>query len=145
MRLNNQLLQLLSHEILHGNPFWGLVVANEYLSPGEPFHTALIRCFQERVGAASSSPLAQLLTRGACFSELPKDLANEVGPRKTTAPMRHIPPRTRPFPRSIRCGMRRPIIRAPRFAPRSPSKAESPRLGARERAPRAAHTVSLIR
>jgi hypothetical protein len=144
MRLNNRILQHLSQELLNGNPFWGLVVANEYLSPREPLHAALVRYFRQRVGESLHSPLAQQLMRGARFCELAEELAKDIGPREARATIQAIPRRAITHPRVVGCRTRRPTARAKRAAPRSLST-KSPLSDARERSPGVAHTVSLIR
>lgn len=81
MKLSNTMLRVISQEVLNGNPWWGMVVANEYLSSSSPLLKAVENQFKSRIGAAASSPLAQHLLAGERFADLPLSLRDEVGGR----------------------------------------------------------------
>jgi len=83
MNITTPILKQLSLEISHGNPWWGLVVANEYLSAGSPLHNALAHHFLRRVEAAGGDlkRLAEKLIAGARYNELTPSLQSKVGKR----------------------------------------------------------------
>lgn len=83
MNITTPILKHLSLQILAGNPYWGLVVANEYLAASSPLHDALVRQFVRRVGSISGElqSLANKLIEGTRFDELPPQLQSKIGVR----------------------------------------------------------------
>lgn len=108
MKLSQTFLRTISRELYHGNPWWALVVANEYLNPTSPLHAALVKLFHGRV--PERSDLSHRLTSGARYHELSITERDRVGSRV----MRHrsstpITPREHGGTRS--CRDRRPPVR----------------------------------
>jgi hypothetical protein len=81
MQITNLILQKLSQQVAYGNPWWGLVVANEYLSTANPLHRALVHHFRARLGSTTSNPLAEKLVNGSRYADLPQDLRALIGCR----------------------------------------------------------------
>ncbi|MEY4668897.1 MAG: hypothetical protein RL518_1596 [Pseudomonadota bacterium] len=92
MKLSQPLLKTISYQLCHGNPWWGLVVINEYLAPTTPLHTALCNVFKRRV--ASQSELAQRLCSGALYDDLSLEEQRQIGSR-AASPSRGAPIRPR--------------------------------------------------
>ena len=93
MKITTAILKHLSHQISHGNPWWGLVVANEYVRANSPLHHALAVQFLRRVGAPSGDlkRLADKLSAGARYNELSPALQIQVGRRESGMQHRTIP------------------------------------------------------
>ena len=81
MKITNLILQQVSQQVAYGNPWWGLVVANEYLSPTNPLHRALVCCFHKRLGSTANHNLVEKLVSGFRYAELPPDLRALIGIR----------------------------------------------------------------
>jgi hypothetical protein len=111
MKLTQPLLKTISHQLCHGNPWWGLVVMNEYLEPTTPLHTALRAVFKRRV--PSSSELAQRLCSGALYKELSLDEQVQIGSRVAHRPI-HAPTPPRSYNPTLRHHDRRPAPRRER-------------------------------
>jgi hypothetical protein len=84
MKLTQPILKTISRELCHGNPWWALVVANEYLNPTSPLHAALVKLFQGRVPYRSD--LTHRLTSGARYQELSPEERHRVGSRVMRKP-----------------------------------------------------------
>ena len=82
MHITQTILQEISFQITTGNPWWGLVVANEYLPPDSGLYKALYQRAMLRLGrGAAHLPLAHKLRRGYRANMLPAELRASVGPR----------------------------------------------------------------
>jgi|688.fasta_scaffold274654_2 hypothetical protein len=115
MKLTQPILTTISRELCHGNPWWALVVANEYLEPTSPLHTALVKLFQGRVG--EDSDLTRRIRSGARYVELSAAERDRVGSRGTLhrPPIPTIPRDHKERQRAR--GRRPPVRRALRSAP----------------------------
>lgn len=81
MNLTIPRLQQIANQIAHGNPWWGLAVANEYLDTSAPMHRAFVAKVKKRLGeSACRSELATKLINGSCLETLSEALKYEVGP-----------------------------------------------------------------
>lgn len=85
MKLTQPILKSISHQLCHGNPWWALVVLNEYLEPASPLHVALMRLFWRRVD--HDSKLAHRLNAGALYRDLSPEERTLIGPRAVTPTM----------------------------------------------------------
>jgi hypothetical protein len=107
MELTVAMLQEISFQISEGNPWWGLLLANEYLSPHELLHQALYHKAMARLGrSAAKHPLAKKLRRGYRASMLPDELRRHAGQRC----LRHVASSSASFlsmPRTARISARR--------------------------------------
>ena len=107
MELTVAMLQEISFQISEGNPWWGLLLANEYLSPHELLHQALYQRAMTRLGgSAAKHPLAKKLRRGYRASMLPEELRRHAGQRC----LRHVASLGTsfvPMPRTARASTRR--------------------------------------
>ena len=83
MKITNLILQKLSQQVVYGNPWWGLVVANEYLSTANPLHKALVRRFHIRLGSAANHKLEEKLVNGLRYCDLSPDLRALIGSRES--------------------------------------------------------------
>ena len=83
MNITSPILKQLALQISQGNPWWGLVVANEYVPASSPLHHALARQFVKRVGVTFGDlqRLADQLIAGAHFDELTPQLQRQIGKR----------------------------------------------------------------
>lgn len=81
MKLTAPILKLITDQVSQGNPLWGLALANEYLSSGDPLRRAITLVAKRRLGTTSQPPLLSKLIEGARRDELPEDLAFAIGPR----------------------------------------------------------------
>jgi hypothetical protein len=88
MKLTQPILTTLSRELSHGNPWWALVVLNEYLRPTTPLHTAFVSHCKRRMPL--DSQLARRLYAGARYEELSLEERACVGVRTMTHPS-HAP------------------------------------------------------
>lgn len=96
MQMNTQLLQEISYQIVDGNPWWGMALANEYLSAEECFHKALTIRFITRTKLENSKDeLSKALSEGIKTSELSPDLKAQIGARSVRTPLVVAPPRKR--------------------------------------------------
>ena len=82
MKLTQPILTTLSRELSHGNPWWALVVLNEYLRPTTPLHTAFVSHCKRRMPL--DSQLARRLYAGARYEELSLEERACVGVRTMT-------------------------------------------------------------
>jgi hypothetical protein len=82
MRLNTTILTELSYQLTIGNPWWGMLLCNEYVLDGERLRPIFVARFIARIGeAAATTPLAQALIQGATRSELSLEQVSEIGGR----------------------------------------------------------------
>lgn len=94
MKLTQPILKTISRQLCHGNPWWGLVVLNEYLAPTSPLHAALVTRFRRRV--PTDSELARQLCSGARWQDLGLEERSQIGSRVATDSRRLSPsPRDR--------------------------------------------------
>ena len=140
MKLSSTMLRAISQEVLNGNPWWGMAVANEYLSGESPLLKAVANQFKIRIGAAAHSPLAHRLLAGQRFAELPLNLQDEVGGRLVKRP-REISPVAFVTPISNK---RRPLKQSP-CRRRMVSRRRVKPLSAARAALKDAHIVVLAR
>jgi hypothetical protein len=96
MKITSPILKHLSLQISNGNPWWGLVVANEYVPASSRLHHALASQFIRRIGSTSGDlkRLADKLIEGARFEQLAPHLQLEVGKRRFS-PLREADPQPR--------------------------------------------------
>ena len=85
MKLTQPILKSISHQLCHGNPWWAIVVLNEYLEPASPLHVALMRFFWRRVD--HDSKLAHRLKAGALYRDLSPEERTLIGSRVVTRNM----------------------------------------------------------
>jgi len=103
MRLTLPRLKDISRQITDGNPWWGMVVANEYLDPSSPIHRALVTTFTEHIGGELFEPeLAIKLISGCRFEDLSDLLKSRLGARPTPRFRRNFNPQTFDWLRSRR-------------------------------------------
>jgi hypothetical protein len=95
MELNTTILREIAFQINQGNPWWGMLLVNEYLDVDDVLRRGLATQFVERIAHQKTAPLAKKLLDGNPLQELPRELRSAVGAR-TVRPTRPIPaPRTR--------------------------------------------------
>lgn len=91
MNLNTTILREISFQLTQGNPWWGMLLANEYLDETNPLRSAFILRFKQSISEASAEhgSLANALIRGKRRNKLSaKQLAlvgSRVMPRTRTA------------------------------------------------------------
>lgn len=109
MKLTQPILTTISRQLCHGNPWWALVVLNEYLEPETPLRSAIVALFRQRIPAPST--LADRLCAGALFRDLSQEEQVHIGPRMVTDRIREpLLPRERsgaPSPHARRPPVRR--------------------------------------
>jgi len=83
MKLNTAILREISFQLTEGNPWWGMLLANEYIDQTHPLRAAFEMRFTKSVGTSSAGrgTLAAALLRGKRRSELSKALLSTVGSR----------------------------------------------------------------
>lgn len=83
MKLNTTILREISFQLTSGNPWWGMLLANEYIDQTHPLRAAFEMRFTKSVGnsSASRAALTAALLRGKRRSELSKALLSTVGSR----------------------------------------------------------------
>lgn len=79
MELTQPILKAIAYQLHSGNPWWGLLLTNEYLSPDSPLHTTLCALFRKRV--PDESALATRLLSGARCKELSAEQRAHIGTR----------------------------------------------------------------
>ena len=90
MKLTQPILKTISHQLCHGNPWWALVVLNEYVEPSSPLHAVFIRLFRRRVPIDSG--LTARLYAGARYHDLSPEEQVYIGARVTiTRPLAQVP------------------------------------------------------
>lgn len=114
MKMTPAIFQEISFQVAEGNPWWGLMLANEYLTSGDLLHRALRQRLSRRGGCDRLSKKVKAgLLAGARASEIsPAQLAS-VGGRTV--------PRIRAIPTKFRLRHARPAVFAPSRRRRSPS------------------------
>ena len=86
MRLNTAILREITFQISSGNPYWGMLLGNEYLGQNDYLRRALVARFVARIGNTESCRLlARNLVQGAAARDLPDNLLQLVGARSTKA------------------------------------------------------------
>ena len=81
MKLTQLILTTISRELSNGNPWWALVVANEYLEPTSQLHKVLVKLFKGRVD--EDSDLTRRIHSGARYADLSAAERDRVGSRAT--------------------------------------------------------------
>jgi hypothetical protein len=110
MNVNQTVLQQISFQVSRGNPWWGLLVANEYLEVENPIRRALVAQLMRRGQTVNATSLVHtLILEGARACALPVGWHREIGsrviPRATRLPTR--------VSRPVTHGLRRNARRAP--------------------------------
>ncbi len=82
MKLTQPILTTISRQLCHGNPWWALVVLNEYIEPTGPLRSAFVALFRQRIPAPST--IADRLCAGALYKDLSQDERLHIGPRMNT-------------------------------------------------------------
>jgi hypothetical protein len=124
MQLNTSLLRELSFQISTGNPWWGMLLANEYLQSSDYLRKALVTRFLARITPDErGKTLAQSLVAGRRACQLSGTLRGQIGSRsvRIERPVsfsedRYVRRREYLGPRRSGSVRRRTI--APPFAPR---------------------------
>lgn len=84
--MNTTILCEISYQVEHGNPQWGMLMANEYTRPDSILRKALAQRFRARVGDEEIlSPLNKNLLEGRTKSEIPAELGTSIGARSIPA------------------------------------------------------------
>lgn len=79
MKLNQTILKAIAYQLYTGNPWWGLLLTNEYLLPDSPLHATLRALFRKRV--PEGSELAEKLLSGARSADLSAEHRSQIGAR----------------------------------------------------------------
>ena len=79
MKLTQPILKTIAYQLHSGNPWWGLLLTNEYLLPDSPLHTTLCALFRKRV--PDGSALAERLLSGARCKDLSAEQRAHIGTR----------------------------------------------------------------
>lgn len=88
MHMNTHLLQEISYQIVDGNPWWGMALANEYLDTEDYLHRAFSVRFLTRAKLAlGKHELSKALSEGVKTSELPIELQAQIGTRSVRTPL----------------------------------------------------------
>jgi hypothetical protein len=101
MELNTTILREISFQLTLGNPWWGMLLANEYIDRSSPLRPALVLKFKQKLGSALTAreSLAQALICGRKKSGLSHGELATIGSRvvsrfKPSGFLRPTPPRT---------------------------------------------------
>ncbi len=104
MQTTTTILREISFQLTQGNPWWGMLLANEYISESNPLRAAFVLRFKRSIGNAPTGrdTLADVLIRGKRRSDLSATQLAAVGARtvravRTTAGLessRHVSART---------------------------------------------------
>jgi hypothetical protein len=82
MQLTNSIFQELSFQITQGNPWWGMLLVNEYLKEHDYLRNALTMRFLKRVTPRQRDELlVRYLVNGATARQLPARLRSTIGSR----------------------------------------------------------------
>lgn len=96
MKITKTILIEIAHQIVVGNPYWGLALLNRYQVPAQLRH-ALQERFRARVGSqAHASSIAAALLQGSSLQELSPESVLAVGSRA----VRPLPALPRPRQRA---------------------------------------------
>jgi hypothetical protein len=94
MNMNTTVLREISFQLTQGNPWWGMLLANEYLEQTNPLRNAFVVRFKSSIGDApvDRGSLADALIRGKCRRALSAKQLASVGSRvvrtnRTTRPI----------------------------------------------------------
>lgn len=79
MKLNQTILKAIAYQLHSGNPWWGLLLTNEYLLPDSPLHATFRALFRKRV--PDGSELAEKLLSGARCTDLSAEHRSQIGAR----------------------------------------------------------------
>lgn len=82
MKLNHAIFKVIAYQLHSGNPWWGLLLTNEYLLPDSPLHTTLCALFRRRV--PDESPLAERLLSGTRCKDLSAEQRAQIGARASS-------------------------------------------------------------
>jgi hypothetical protein len=87
MQTNTTVLREISFQLTEGNPWWGMLLANEYILQSNPLRTAFILRFKRSIGSAPTGrgSLADVLIRGKRRSDLSASQLSAVGARTVRA------------------------------------------------------------
>jgi hypothetical protein len=124
MQVNTLILRELSFQITKGNPWWGMLLANEYLQGTDYLRKALVNRFLARIAPDQhNQTLARSLIAGSRACQLPDELRGIVGTRVMRMERQTRFSEDRHEGRRARLGSRRSggVRRrtiAPQFAPR---------------------------
>jgi hypothetical protein len=83
MEINTTILREISFQLTQGNPWWGMLLANEYVDRTSPLRPALILKFQHKLGSALTGreSLALALICGRKKESLSYGELTEIGSR----------------------------------------------------------------
>ena len=82
MNMNTTILCEISYQVEHGNPQWGMLIANEYMEADPLLRKALTQRFQSRLGKdVALTPLNKCLLEGRTKAELTPELSGKIGAR----------------------------------------------------------------
>jgi hypothetical protein len=84
MKFNTAVLSEVSYQLLYGNPHWGMLLANEYLTPLSPLRRALTNKFKERVSydkGGREIPLNDEIISGKKLAQITSSDKIAIGPR----------------------------------------------------------------
>ena len=82
MKLTQPILKAIAYQLHSGNPWWGLLLTNEYMLPDSPLHATLCALFRKRV--PHGSELAEKLLSGARSRDLSADQRAQIGARASS-------------------------------------------------------------
>lgn len=98
MKINNRILHEIAFQIEAGNPLWGILFMNEYLTDESWLRSALLAQFRRRlasIGSGIPNALTRKLVGGVKARELSDDERLRIGARHVPSPRRIPSPRTR--------------------------------------------------
>jgi hypothetical protein len=84
MKFNTAVLSEVSYQLLFGNPHWGMLLANEYLTPLSPIRRALTNKFKERISydkGGTEIPLNDEIISGKKLAQITSSDKIAIGPR----------------------------------------------------------------
>jgi hypothetical protein len=83
MNITSTMMREISFQLTDGNPWFGMLLANEYLEHRDPLRAALVLRFKQRIGSAPADrlSLAHALIRGRCRKELSASQDALIGSR----------------------------------------------------------------
>lgn len=84
MKITTTVFREISFQLTQGNPWWGLLLANEYIEQSNPLRAAFVSRFKQRIGADAPigrGTLANALIRGKTGRSLSAAQRAAVGAR----------------------------------------------------------------
>lgn len=75
-KLTTSMLARITNLVNSQNPYWGILVANEYLEPNAPLRLALIK--KARARASSSIEVGEAIYQGATLADLSSEAQETV-------------------------------------------------------------------